>query len=277
MKHLCGAIPDRPSSRKRDASISLRRVLGELGVRQYALDNQAMAQFLTWIRRQGGPSCVGQLLAEWVDATTRTVPWASAVSLWREARRRQGQIENILAGTRIEYAVEGLIHRGWDDYEPGEEQDETEAGMDAPPAGDDLRDELFAHDKHQHGKHYRIADVREQDILDSVDAALALGFGVGGGFGLKDPFFGFQGDPNQTEELLDATYIGGFANGHALRIYGRFVSQQGDRCYLVQNSWGTSWGGTYNPATGQWDRGCFAARGAVIADAWDLHVFEVQR
>ncbi len=223
-----------------------------------------VVQPVPWIRDQRDfPSCVGQAFAAAIDAHTLQEPWASAVGIWREARRRQGRLEQIERGTRSAYAVEGLVHRGWDPFVQGEDLDPVEAGQQ-----DDLQDELFAHDKRMplELNRYRIV-AAGAERLEAVDAALFVGLGVVLGSGTRRGF----GDI-ATDELVTSALRGGDRDGHAERVAGMW-RQGGRRRYLVQGSWGVGFAGCHAPS-GVLLAGCYLADESVIVDGWDLHCID---
>lgn len=267
MLPLTGLAPDRPETRERDASERPYAGVLELG-------GAGPVQPIAWIRDQRRPSCVGQSLAAPIDAVLGAPPWASAVSIWREARRRQGRIEQINEGTRFEYALEGLALRGWDNYRWDEEDDAVEAGLGAPPAGDDLADELDAFDRRAPNmQRWRIVGVGA-DLPDGVEDAVRNGLGVVIGTGLRQPFFEYRSSPDLKDAILGPEFVGGNSNGHGMRIAG-IDWRDGRRVFLLQNSWGVDFGGCHLP-NGQWQPGCCWVSEAVIVDAWDLHAFEVR-
>ncbi len=269
MTRSTGLAPDRYEARNLDRS--------EHNFRDAAFGlstSDTIIQPVARLQDQGSrPSCVGNAFAACVDARRGGAPWASAVSIWREARRRQDEIENILDGTRLEYAVAGLADRGWDPYVDGEETDDVEAGLGAPDAGDDLADELFAHDKRAIGMiRYRISE-SGTELFDAVDAALENDLGVVFGTGVKDPYFDYSGDPDMRDLILGSGYLGGSENGHAQRVIGTATLGGATKVYYVQNSWG-AWGGCHGPS-GIWMPGCCIVSPVVLLDAWDVHVIQV--
>lgn len=282
MNYLTGAHPDRETSRDRDAiDFNFAKTTSDL-IAAYASEAD-FVQPIRWIRSQPRfPNCVGQTIAACVDAklpdpleSAHPTVLASGVSIWREARRRQGLIEVIELGTRLEYAIEGLITRGWDPYRDGEDLDEEEAGKGAPLAGDDLADEMAAYDNRlaRDIKRYRIIGFGG-GMLDEVDEALRRGLGVGIGTGLLAPFFSHRSSPGQSDQVLGVDYMGGHKDNHAQRVAGR-GTYDGRRKYLVQNSWGDDWSGCHAP-DGNWLPGCVWVDEDVIVGAHDVHVVEVR-
>lgn len=272
---LTGAHPDRQESRERDRIDVNFRDAPQIADLTAYLTEPDFVQPIRWIHEQPKfGSCVGESCSAMIEAP-RAGPRVSGVSIWREARRRQGRVEVIEIGTRFEYAVDGLVERGWDPYRDGEETDEEEAGKGAPPAGDDLGDEMFADDKRlgKDLKRYRILGLGSA-VLDAVDEALRRGWGVGIGSGLLTPFFHYARTPDQPEHVLGVDYMGGHKDNHAQRVAGRAITKDGRREYLVQNSWGTDWGGCHAP-DGSWLAGCAWVDEAVIVGAHDVHVVQV--
>jgi hypothetical protein len=274
MTYLTGAYPDREESRERDRLVF--NFATSEGAHVVAVNETTIVQPVRLVRNQWAfPSCVGQTIAACVDATRKEPPWASAVSIWREARRRQGLIEVIELGTRLEYAIEGLIGRGWDPYREGEDGDEVEAGKGAPPAGDDLDDEMDADDNRQpHDIHrYRIIGAGG-GVLDELVEALRRGWGVAIGTGLTDAFFSHVGSPDTPDLVLGLEHMSGSKNLHATRIFGSHRIDGRYEC-LLQNSWGEGWGGCHAP-DGTWLPGCVWVDEDVIVGANDVHVVEVR-
>jgi hypothetical protein len=271
---LTGALPDRAASRDRDRSeYNFANTTG-VHVATYA-SAIAFVQPMAWVRDQPVfPDCVGESKAAFIDSRLPGPPWASGVSIWRDARRRQGKIEQIDIGTRIEYAVDSLVERGWDPYRAGEETDDVEAGKGAAAAGDDLDDELFAHDTRlpEGLARYRIIGFGSS-VLDAVDEALRRDFGVIIGTFLTDAFLSHRRTPDQPDVVLGKEYFAGFRNSHAMRLRGRAIFG-GRRAYLIQNSHGPSFGGCRAP-DGIWQPGCVWVDEAVIEAAHDKHVLEL--
>ena len=274
-ERLTGAHPDRPESRDRDR-VDFNFADAKYGQVIAQAPDVEFAQTIAWIRDQPRfPDCVGESIAAYVDSLLPGMPWASAVSIWRDARRRQGRVELIELGTRIEYGIESLVERGWDQYRPGEELDEEEAGKGAAPAGDDLGDEMFAHDTRLPKSlvRYRIIGFGAA-LLDAIDEALRRGFGVVIGVSLRDPFLSHVQAPEQRDQVLGLDYLGGGKNNHAMRVIGRGV-YDGRRRYLIQNSWSRDWGGCRAP-DGMWLPGCVWVDEASIIVAHDVHVLQVR-
>jgi hypothetical protein len=293
MNFLTGALPDREIARDRDLiDFNFARTTSPAKL-VFPASETDFVQVIPAIRSQPlFPNCVGQTGAEWIDALIDVqlldrlaagelacqpqigLQHASGVSIWREARRRQGALEQIDIGTRFEYAVEGLVERGWDPYREGEDTDEEEAGKGADPAGDDLEDEMDAAD-HRVSKHlarYRILGFGSR-VLDSIDEALRRGLGVGIGTFLAQPFMDYVGDPNRIDVILGPEFFACHANAHAQRVVGRAIGY-GRRKYLLQNHWGTNWGGCHLP-DGTWQPGCSWVDESVIVGANDIHVMQI--
>jgi hypothetical protein len=270
---LTGALPDRSTSREIDRiDFNFANAASPDGVRGAS---GVVIQPMAWLRDQPKfPACVGESVAAFIDSKLDAAPWSSGVSIWRDARRRQGRIEQIDIGTRIEYAFESLVKRGWDPYRPGEELDDEEAGKGAPLAGDDLDDEMFAYDKRlpKGLARYRILGFGSA-VLDAVDEALRRDFGVIIGTFLAPAFLVHARTEEQPEMILGASFFAGDANSHAMRVRGTWVVK-GRRVYLIQNSWSRAFGGCRTP-DGVWQPGCVLVDEAVIVAAHDRHVLEL--
>lgn len=267
---LCGTAPDSDERRRSD----------EAGRRWQLHDGlQAgplLLQLIPNIRNQRRfGSCAGQSFGMAIEQQIANGPHlmlrpeVSGVSLWREARRRAGlPLTDPAQGTRFQDVVDGLINRGWDQYHEGEDSDLEEAGVGAPEAGDDLADELFAHDtKKRVVDVYRITGSGEV-LLDGIDGALSSGAGVAWATGCRAEFFGLGKNETATRE-----HLGGNYNGHGMRIAGRQVVD-GRRLYIVQNSWGMSWGGC--DIEGDYFPGCCLVSAEAIADGWDQYAVVVR-
>lgn len=226
-------------------------------------NSATVVQCVAWIRNQlDKPSCVGQSLAACVDALDPRAagPRCSAVDLWTDARRRQGDLEGVHDGTRAEYGIESLLRRGWSPMVDGE---------DGRPEAEDaklssLAAELAAFDHRFTGaKHFAILGNRVQQTI----SALHAGFGVVFGTGVRDHYFSAPADV-----VLGLDYLGGDDNGHEQRVVG-WVQER--RAFLVQNSWGPGWGGCV--VNGEALLGCALVSPEVIATAWDIDAIEVTR
>jgi hypothetical protein len=225
------------------------------------LSRETVVQPIAWVRDQlSKPSCCGQAFAAGVDALGLSgPPWASAVDLWRDARRRQRNLENVLAGTRAEYVIESLIRRGWSPYKPSE---------DSRPMSDDdnaqgsLLDELKAHDTRQLGAvHYAIVSDRVDRTID----ALRRGAVVCGGWGLREPFYTTKPGQVVSERNMNA-----MSNGHEMRIFAYDADRE---AFALQNSWGRFWCSA--EINGIWYPGCCLISEEALEAAWDIDVIEL--
>ena len=253
MTRPTGLLPRRPETRRLYAA---ERSYGDTPA-----NTATVVQRIACIRDQRAkPSCVGQALAACVDALDQRAysVRCSAVDLWVDARRRQGDIEGVHDGTRAEYAIESLIHRGWSPRADGE---------DTRPEADDARltslsAELSAYDHRITGaRHYAITGARVAQTI----AALRAGLGVVVGTGTRPAY----GAPPR-DIVLGLDYLGGDDDGHEQRIAGWVESR---RAFLIQNSWGASWGGCV--VDGVAYPGCALVSPAVIGSAWDVDAIEV--
>ena len=250
-----GLLPRRPETREMMAS-EHQLEFGE------EVQRETVIQPISWIRdQQSKPSCVGQAFAAGVDAhIPEGQPFCSAVDLWRDARRRQGNLEGVLEGTRAEYVIASLIERGWSPFKEGE--DARDIDLDDDETGS-LADEMFAHDKRQ-------TNVTNYDIsrnrVDQTIVALQRGYVVGGGWGLADKFFR---PPPDT--ILDPSFMNTNTNGHEMRIVAYFADL---RAFLLQNSWSPFW--TWCVVNGVTYRGCCLISEESVEVAWDLDAVEIK-
>lgn len=207
------------------------------------------------------PSCVGQAVAAGVHALAGYD--GSAIRLWVDARRRQGDLADPSTGTDVEYAFESLVGRGLEPYAVGDELLPLDEYTRLP----DLASELAADD------HREMADAKRYLVIGTVAtqrlaivSALQSGMAVLWATGVKDPFFSLR-----ENEVVTAAHIGADYNGHELRIAGYDATSDE---FLIQNSWGESWGGC--DFQGITYPGCFRARVVdAIQCAWDTIVMEV--
>lgn len=253
--HSTGLLP-RSTSTRREYALS-RPFLGA------PVEKVSVYQKVPFVRDQRSkPSCVGQALAACIDGVLglrQRVP-ASAVDIWVDARRRQGDLEGALEGTRAEYAIESLLKRGWSNYEPGEDSRPVLEDMKMPS----LAKELFADDHRQspYVKHFSIAS----DRVNAVLQALQQNFGVVMGTGTRAKFF----DP-PSDTVLRLDYLSGDSGGHEQRI---FCYDEKRRAFGVQGSYGSSFGG-FRGSNGVWYPGCVLVDEDVIEAAWDIDVLEI--
>ena len=225
---------------------------------------ETVVQPIARIRDQKAtPSCVGQACAAAVHALSGFD--GSAIDLWTDARRRQGDLSDPSSGTTAELAIESLIHRGLDPYESGEE-DRTKAELSKMPT---LANEIEADDMRISpiAKRYLVVGTVAKQRLAIVEA-LKSGHAVLWATGVKDSFFNLGFD-----EIANSNHIGADDNGHEMRIVGYDAITDE---YLVQNSWSGSWGG----CTFQGDEypGCFRVRAVdALNGAWDTMILELKR
>lgn len=254
MQMSTGLLPRREETREMMAA-NHQLEIGE------DVKDETIIQPIAWIRNQLiKPSCVGQTFAGGVDTKIEPgKPWCSAVDLWRDARRRQDNLEGVLDGTRAEYVIASLIERGWSPYKDGEDardidEDDNETGS--------LADEMFAHDKRQTNVvNYDISrDRKKQTII-----ALNRGYVVGGGWGLADDF-----GRAKFNEILQANRMNTNRSGHEMRIVG-YVAEL--RAFLIQNSWG-NWAGC--EVNGVRYPGCCLISEEALEAAWDIDAVEIK-
>jgi hypothetical protein len=266
-----GLEPDRESTRVHQ--LALRPFRGDLGAERmkdvYVADNGCQQPIYN-IHDQPFPSCVGESLGAIIEAKVGCR--ISSTGIWRDARRRQGQIE-ILKGTRFEYAIESLMRRGWDLYESGEETNPDE--MTKP---DDLDSEMDAFDHRETElEHARIdIDWPADRILDAVDQALMAGIGVAFGIGVQPGYISYRAASRSEEKVIGTDWLSGDTSGHAQRIFAFRKLPGGERQYGVQGSWTENWGGMTS-LTGQWQPGCCWIKSSVLLICWDLHVLKFKK
>lgn len=226
-RHLCGTAPDSHATRQLDRQRRPWRMTGSTAGESIL---QAPSK---WRREQGQrPSCGGQTASALIEVVFPEFPRASAVDLWRGARRRLGfDLDDLDRGTKWSAILAELDLRGFDDWNPGEDEDPREGGRGAPPAGDNLRDEMRASDRRG------LVDYQRLFTLDEIDDALAAGAGVGASFGTRDAF-----DDLGFGEIADTHHLGGSSGGHAMRLLAR-IMVGGRRIYVTANWWGDRWGG----------------------------------
>lgn len=209
------------------------------------------------------PSCAGQAFAAIVDAANvgTDQPPASAIDLWVDARRRQGDLLDPSQGVASEFAIASLFYRGWSPAVPGEDDRDAKLDVEAP----DLLAELTAYDHRQVGAvHFTIPrGNRKAAIVD----ALHKGYGVMVGGGCEAPFF----NPPAREVLGTAYFGGGAKDGHAMRIAGY---DAGRDAFLDQNSWGEGWSEA-ELSDGRIIPGCCLLSPAVLEAVWDVEVIAI--
>ena len=274
MTHLTGLAPDREATRRAQSIMSpfVRNISDgprsiETMVTAYGLSAQ---QSIYSIHEQQQPSCLGEALAACIEAKVKLR--VSAIGIWREARRRQGKLEEI-TGSRIEYGLEGLVFRGWDPYEPGEE-----LNLDEMLRNDDLDSEMAAFDnKEPDLEFHRIdTDRTTSAVLFDIDAALKAGCGVVVGSGITQSYMNYHASSPASERVLGTDAMGGDQNGHAQRIFAMRLMPDGTRQYGVQGSWGVNWGGM-TLADGTWQPGCCWVKQEVLLGVWDIHTVKFRK
>jgi hypothetical protein len=227
-------------------------------------------------------SCVGQALTAGAEA--RLKRRFSAVDLWTDARRRQGDLADADTGTDSEHAIESMIRRGLSPYVQGEDErprseDIRIAALDQELAADEKRIPVA-------NEHRTIGDGHE--CLQSISDALQRSYDVVNGDGVRDPYFSLSLDDIADDSCLNNPY----ENGHEQRIVAiiapndtAFPAKQRG-CVLYQNSWGEGWGGYTLPCTvtctdgtvlerGTVLRGCILVKGTCVAKAWDRDALEL--
>ena len=223
-------------------------------------------------------SCVGQAWTGRIESLTGRGR-ASAVELWTDARRRQGDLLNADTGTDSHQAIESLILRGLSASAPGEDdrspaEDRELAALAQELAADDTR--IPAATEHRVIPNNRVAAV--------VDALLR-GKAVCTGGGVLAAYSYLQ--PNQ---VADETQLGG-DEGHEQGVAG-YIDAHDDRfpaawrhCFVWANSWG-DWSGIVLPCdvtrtdgtvarAGTLLEGCALVKASVIDQQWDVDTLVV--
>lgn len=261
---LCGALPSR------ETTTNAYRVGAPLRIEL----SEAPASFVLpgaldlRLRAQGGPYCVGEAIGGAIAIETGFD--SSGASIWREAHRMQGEIEEIDSGTRVEYGIAAIEGRGYSDpWRPGEDSDREEWGRNATAAGDDLADELSAYATAHHKIEHQILWSFGQERFDEIKQVLLAGSGVVIATALRSAFFSLGPD-----EVATLEHIGGNANGHALLVVGWRANTKGESEFLIRNSWNT-WGGA--TVSDRFFPGLFWCSPDAVNVFWELHALRVVR
>lgn len=252
---MLGHLPDTDDHRERDARECPYLPAG-------AIVGHPILQRVGTIREQPVlPNCTGESIAACVEALTGDI--ASGVDLWREGLRRSGREASTDAGCAFVPALMGLTTRGWAPRRDGEWLDVARACVFP-----NLEDELAADD--QRGRLVRRSRIATGPLmLDAIDDALSRGHGVVFGALVPDDYQ-WLAVQEGTQVIVAPGMLGSRGAPHAQRIAG-VISYSGRRCYLVQNSWGPTWGGAQLDGYG-WFTGCVLASEEAIRCAYDCHV-----
>lgn len=231
-----------------------------------------LVQDYAWIQDQKSmPSCVGQAISACINASEKKKDkprWASATSIWKDARRRDGNLQRMV-GTSLGIGVhESVFYRGISPYREGENEDA--AGALEP---DCLDSELDASDRVvPEAKRYRITNLSK---APEVAQALAQGKYVVFGSIVSQIYMDHRMDrPNRVFNEHEIGCSNGLG-GHAQRICGYRVAY-GAYEFLVQNSWGEGWGGALLQ-DGKVRPGCAWVDEGVLDSpySWDFHVLDL--
>lgn len=232
-----------------------------------------LIQNIAWIQDQRSmPSCVGQAISACFNADEKrkssSPRYVSATSIWKDARRRDGNIAKMM-GTSLGVAVEeSLLKRGLSPYVEGENED-----WDNALRPDGLDAELDASDRILPAiKRYAIFGLSK---VQEVVNALAQGKYVVFGATVNQGYMDHRAD--QAERALTIHEIGSQQSlgGHAQRVCG-YRTRYGAYEFLVQNSWGPGWGGA-KLENGLIANGCAWVEEDVIDSgySWDFHVLDL--
>lgn len=265
---LCGALPSRKGTTKAYRKLRSFRAGAVVG----APADHVVSNALTLrLRNQGSGYCVGEGIGR--DIAQQAPQYdPSGASIWREAHRQQGRIEDIYSGTRIEYGIRAIEDRGYSDpWRPGEDSDPREWGLDATAAGDDLADELAAYDtaadRIEHETIWGFGDAMYSCLQSAM---LEHDCGIVIATGLREAFFDLG--PDQVATL---DHIGGDLNGHCMGIYGWRTEANGKLSFLLANSWGPHWGGA--TVNGVMRPGLFWCSSEAVNVFWECHRLRVVR
>jgi len=262
---LCGTLPSRSTTTEAYRKL---RAFKPSSVAD-APSEYLISRWDIWLRNQESfGSCVGQAIAGAVETQVGDTPRLSGVSIWREARRLQGEIEQIDEGTRVEWGIAAIEDRGYSDpWHPGEDHSEVEAGKGATVAGDDLADELAAYGTVSHSIEHRTIWGYGDALTSLLQAALLEDRGIVIATGLRDPFFELVAD-----EVATLEHIGGDRNGHAMLLCGWRTESDGKLEFMIRNSW-NGWGGA--TVAGQFRPGLFWCSSEAVNAMWEWHSLRV--
>lgn len=261
---LCGALPSRETTTN---AYRIGAPFRPAAVSELASDGLAPLALEIRLRGQGGPYCVGEGCGG--ECERQCPPHdPSGASIWREAHRQQGMIEEITRGTRVEYGIAAIEGRGYSDpWRRGEDSDREEWGRNATAAGDDLGDELRAFATAHHQIEHSTIWGFGSELHRKLQLAIAGGQGVICATGLRDAFFHLGPDQVATIE-----HIGGNANGHCMLIVG-WRTVGGKLQFLVRNSWGPNWGGA--TVLGAMRPGLFWVEADAVSIFWEFHLIRI--
>lgn len=261
---LCGALPSRETTTN---AYRVGAPFRPAAVSELPADGLAPRALELRLRGQGGPYCVGEGCGG--ECERQCPPHdPSGASIWREAHRQQGMIEEIDRGTRIEYGIAAIEGRGYSDpWRQGEDSDTEEWGLNATAAGDDLADELSAYATAHHTIDHATIWGFGADLHRQLQLAIAGGQGIICATGLRSQFFSLGPD-----EVATLEHIGGEANGHCMLIVGWRLASNGKPEFLLRNSWNTWGGATVN---GRFYPGLFWCSAEAVNTFWEFHLLRV--
>lgn len=215
--------------------------------------------------QQAKPSCVGQAVASCVDSKNlgAEFPLASATQLWIDARRRQGNLEGCLDGTRVEYALDSLKERGVGTYTS---EDDTQDIIDDGRIPS-LMKELEADTHRVNVSHYILEENRSERVRQALQAGQCVVLCTGVSYDYGDMGFNQVVTPRDLDPNM-------YTRGHAQRVFAYFDDVG---LFGVVNSWGVTWGGFAMNSTEAHGvfKGCVLVEPACIEQAWDIDVFDV--
>lgn len=221
------------------------------------------------------PSCVGHAIHGRRDSLVGGPPFGSAVDLWTDARRRDGNLGRADEGTYSHSAYESLVQRGTSSEIEGEDSRPVEEDTRI----DTLTGELEAADHRipETWEYKQISGSICPQVIDALERGLLVVFGAG----VRGIFQTLARD-----EVVTTEHLGGNEYGHEQGIFG-YVASRG--LFLSQGSWGENFAGITLPddipieeienlfpcAYSRFLPGCFWLEPEVIEQAWDVDVLRV--
>lgn len=175
-------------------------------------------------------------------------PDASAFDLWTDARRRQGNLDQIGVGTYDGYIVEAMRHFGLTSYRPDEfDGDPTESARGTHLPG--LDESIEATERRVVVLDWYQINPHSNHAWDDLLSAMSQGYECVLTFAVKGPLSSVG--PRQTIGLNEIGPGAGIRGYHAVRAVGmapgslasvRGTVWTGPRMICIQNSWGITWG-----------------------------------
>ena len=254
------------SVRRICSSNSLLRQLQEVEIAPRFCDH------IPWIHDQPlFPSCCGESMMAMFEVALPSHPRLSGVRAWTDARRREGCLSKLEEGTYPHLVVESAQWMGPCPYVHGEETSrEMATHIELPHEGVQAFD---LRQKNVSQTHITV-NPSDIDVHEIIRRAMMLGWQFQLCTGTTDLYQ--RRGPEEANDPAGLDELSGSYGGHAQRIAG-WIDQEGDKfCYLVQNSWGEDWGGTYavlnvDDSRMTWLPGCCLVEPVVLQKAWEIN------